>query len=67
MEAASSLSKSSIYISLNKARGSVGSIWGGRFGAPLVKGRLRGKGANSGSGQGSGGGILARLFFGIIY
>jgi hypothetical protein len=42
-------------------------MWGGRFGAPLVRGRLIGKGLKSGSGQGSGGGILARLFFGIIY
>ena len=53
-------------MSLNKARGLVGSILGGRFGAPLVGGSI-GKGSNSGSGQGSGGLVLACLFFGTIY
>ena len=56
----------SVYISLNKARGLVGSILGSRFGALLVGG-LIGKGLNLGSSQGSGGLILAFLFFKIIY
>jgi hypothetical protein len=48
--AASSLSKLSVYISLNKAKGLVGSMWSGRFRALLVRGRLIGKGLKSGSG-----------------
>jgi len=64
---ASSLSKSSVHISLNNTRGSVGLTCGGRFGAPSVYRESIGNGVKLGSGQGSGGGILAFLCFGIIY
>ena len=63
----SSLSKSSVYISLNNVKGLVGLMCCGRFGTPSVYGELIGKGFKLGSGQGSGGGILAFLCFGIIH
>ena len=63
----SSLSKLSVYISLNNVRGLVGLMCSGRFGTLLVYGVLIGKGLKLGSSQGSGGGILAFLCFETIY
>ena len=63
----SSLSKSSIYISLNNVRGLIGLMCSSKFGILLVYRELIGKGLKSGSGQGLGGGILAFLCFRTIY